>query len=317
MNRQLLSALAVLVIGSCVLAKAAEPTLKSPQPVIVTAVETAKPTTNSTPYQFPGKLVRVQMTGGTRNEVFVLENATLTPLNPMNGSEWFIVGTGIKNGPRLTSWCEGLEVHLNLRLVASYCPLTPEQWKDQQRIAPRPPAGSIPPPPKPATGSGTTPPKDTSPPLVPPQPTGPIPPLPQPAVAPPLPPTPPAVPIPTPPQPEAGPPLVLPTPQVVPNPLLPSQPAVAPSSASGIDAQLKAAQNERVKLLTQVVEILTEQHKVAAVDYSQVASAESDLCNALLDSTDEPEKRIPCSRSNLKGQTISSTYATDSTGQRQ
>ena len=40
------------------------------------------------------------------------------------------------------------------------------------------------------------------------------------------------------------------------------------------------------------MEIVTSQHKVAAVDYSQVASAESDLCNALLDSTDESEKRI-------------------------
>ncbi|MGA2256137.1 MAG: TolC family protein [Thermoguttaceae bacterium] len=63
--------------------------------------------------------------------------------------------------------------------------------------------------------------------------------------------------------------------------------------ATGINAaQLKAIQDERIKLLTQVVEILTSQYKVATVDYPQVASAESDLCNALLDSTDEPEKRV-------------------------
>ena len=214
-----------LVIGSCIVAKAADSTPNSPQPAIVTAVETAKPTTTTTPYQFPGKLVRVQMTGGTRNEVFVLENVALTPLNPMNGSEWFIVGTGIKNGPRLTSWCEGLEVHLNLRLVASYCPLTLEQWKAQQRVSPTPPAGPIPSPPQP----------------------------------------------------------------VVPQPTVPTHPAVSPTS--GINADLKAAQDELVKVLTQVVEVLTAQHQSGNADIAQVAAAASELCKALLDSTDEPAKR--------------------------
>ena len=298
MNRQLLSLAAMLVIGTCILAEAAEPELKSPPTLVLTAVETAKPSATNTPYQFPGKLVRVQMTGGARNEFFVLENATLTPLNPMNGSEWFLVGTGIKNGPRQTSWCEGLEVHLNLHLVASYCPLTPEQWKDQQRYAPRfGPSQTAPSQPT----SDTTAPAGANLPLVPIQPTagtdstpldGMIPLPPQTPAVPPIPPTRPAGPVPTTPGPEAGPPLVFPNPQVVPNPLLPIQPATGPSPTSGTDTQLKTAQDERVKLLTQVVEILTSQYKVATVDYSQVASAESDLCNAQLDSTDEPEKRI-------------------------
>ena len=63
--------------------------------------------------------------------------------------------------------------------------------------------------------------------------------------------------------------------------------------ASGDDAaELKALQNERIKLLTQVVDILASQYKVGTVDAPQLFSAETDLCNALLDSTDEPEKRI-------------------------
>jgi len=57
-------------------------------------------------------------------------------------------------------------------------------------------------------------------------------------------------------------------------------------------AELKALQDERIKLLTQTVEVLTGQYNVGAADIAQVATAESELCNALLDSTDEPEKRI-------------------------
>ena len=226
MNRQTTLVVAVFLVGTCISAKAADPAPKNPPTVILTAVEATKPSATTTPYQFPGKLVRVQMTGGTRNEFFVLENATLTPLNPMNGSEWFLVGTGIKNGPRQTSWCEGLEVHLNLHLVASYCPLTPEQWKEQQRSTPR-------------IGPGQS---------------------------------------------------------------VPSQPAAGPSAAQtiappagiapNIEAQLKTAQDERVKVLTQLVEALASQGKLGIVNADQVFSAETDLCNALLDSTDEPEKRV-------------------------
>ena len=70
--------------------------------------------------------------------------------------------------------------------------------------------------------------------------------------------------------------------------------AAAKVEASGDDAaQLKAAQAEQVKVLTQVVEILTEQQKTVSVDLvDQLFSAESGLCNAHLDSTDKPEKRI-------------------------
>jgi len=332
MKTNLLLAVVVLMSGACISAKAADPAPKKPPTAIFSAVEVTKPSATTTPYQFPGKLVRAQMTGGARNEFFVLENATLTPLNPMNGSEWFLVGTGIKNGPRQTSWCEGLEVHLNLHLVASYCPLTPEQWKEQQRSTPRfGPGQTV--PSQPATG--TIPQVVPKLPLVPIQPTTgtdstpldgmiPLPPQPlerqhivpdQSAVTPPssttlhegmipsLPLTPPTGPIPSTPGPEAGPPLVFPNPQVVPNPLLPipqvvqnlalpSQPAAVPPSASGIDAQLKTAQDERVKVLTQLVEALTSQGKLGIVNADQVFSAETDLCNALLDSSDEPEKRV-------------------------
>jgi len=197
-NRQLLLMVAALVIGSRILAAAAEPnttderlfengtaveaadpkdkndsrpvnviTVKaaeptannSEQPVYVTIVkasdpkatkvnvltarEEAKTPANNTP--FAGKIVRVQMTGGTRNEVFVLENVKLTTLK--GGSE-FLVGTCINDG----SPYEGLKVHLNLRLVASYIPMTPKQWKHFSEMRPRrpstgpfnPPAGNNP-----------------------------------------------------------------------------------------------------------------------------------------------------------------------------
>ena len=57
-------------------------------------------------------------------------------------------------------------------------------------------------------------------------------------------------------------------------------------------AQLKAAQNERIKVLTQLVEVLTEQYRVGTADFPQLFSAENELCNAQLDSTDEPAKRV-------------------------
>ena len=56
-------------------------------------------------------------------------------------------------------------------------------------------------------------------------------------------------------------------------------------------AELKAVQAERIKVLTQAVDVLTAQYMVGTVDFCQVAAAETDLCNALLDSTDDPDKR--------------------------
>jgi hypothetical protein len=75
--------------------------------------------------------------------------------------------------------------------------------------------------------------------------------------------------------------------------MVPAAAAEPQAKSSGNDAaQLKAAQEERINLLTQVVEILTAQYQAGTVDLAQVSSAENELCNALLDSTDEPEKRV-------------------------
>ena len=65
-----------------------------------------------------------------------------------------------------------------------------------------------------------------------------------------------------------------------------------PKTSDDDAAQLKAAQDERVKVLSQLVDVLTANYKLGLVGFAQVSSAENDLCNALLDSTDEPEKRV-------------------------
>ncbi|MGO9113444.1 MAG: hypothetical protein ACLP9L_29790 [Thermoguttaceae bacterium] len=308
MNRQLpLLVVAGLLIGKCGFADAAEPNADDPQPVNAPAVETAQPNssnstqpvvvtaaaaaernTNSPHNQFAGKIVRVQMKGATRNEVFMLENVRMTTLF---GREAFLVGTGIQDSPHQTSWCEGLEVHLNLHSVLSYMSMTPEQWKAKQQSAPRfGPSQSD--RPEPSAGSL----EGRIPPVPPTAPTGIIPSLPQPAAGPPLVPPQPTVPYGITPAPSAVPIPAPPTPQAAPSPVLPTQPnnptaPPAAGSAPSIDDQLKAAQDERVTLLSQIVEILTSQYKVGSADIAQVAAAENELCNALLDSTDEPERR--------------------------
>ena len=66
-----------------------------------------------------------------------------------------------------------------------------------------------------------------------------------------------------------------------------------PNKASDNDAgQLNALQNEQVKVLTQLVEGLAAQYKSGSIRVAEVCSAENELCNALYDATDEPEKRI-------------------------
>ena len=272
MNRPLLLLMVpLLLIGSCIVAVAADPSANS-----------------NTPHQFPGKIVRVKMTG---DEVFVLENVALTtlylpsPTGLPQASENFLVGTCIKNGPHQTSWCEGMEVHLNLRSVSSYLPMTPEQWKDKQRATPtsatvlpnalpQPQArlNPIPPPPKPLEHK----------PIAPNQPAPIVP-----AAGPSLVPYQPAIPNPT-----------LPSPQVVPTPVPPTQPTnpTAPPAAAiapTIDAApLKALQAERVKVLKQLVEISVAQYRVGTVDFNQLSSAQNEWCDAQLDSMDEPEKRV-------------------------
>ena len=57
-------------------------------------------------------------------------------------------------------------------------------------------------------------------------------------------------------------------------------------------AQRKAAQDERITVLTQLLQVMTSQHDSGTADVAQVCSAEKELCDALLDSTDNPEKRV-------------------------
>jgi len=69
--------------------------------------------------------------------------------------------------------------------------------------------------------------------------------------------------------------------------------AVSPASNQSTTKEgPKTAQAERVKILNALVEMLSSQYKSGNVDLAQVCSAENELCNALLDSTDDPEKRV-------------------------
>jgi hypothetical protein len=73
----------------------------------------------------------------------------------------------------------------------------------------------------------------------------------------------------------------------------PAMAAEPPSNASDDDAAgLKAAREERVKVLTELVDLLRSQYKIGKADPAQVFSAETDLCNAQLDLTDDAAKRI-------------------------
>ena len=65
-----------------------------------------------------------------------------------------------------------------------------------------------------------------------------------------------------------------------------------PKTSDNDATALKALQEERIKVLTQLVEVLTGEYRVSTVGFNQLFSAENELCNALLDSTDEPAKRV-------------------------
>ena len=71
-------------------------------------------------------------------------------------------------------------------------------------------------------------------------------------------------------------------------------PAAEPRSKADNNgaAQLKTLRDERVKVLTHVVDMLTAQYKIGFIGSAQLASAETDLCNALLDSTEESATRV-------------------------
>ena len=69
--------------------------------------------------------------------------------------------------------------------------------------------------------------------------------------------------------------------------------AITSTPSSGDDAaQLKAAQDERVKVLTQLVEAGNEELKLGVARIDQVVAAENELSNAVLTSTDKPDTKI-------------------------
>ena len=75
--------------------------------------------------------------------------------------------------------------------------------------------------------------------------------------------------------------------------LIPATAAERQSKASNDDAaQLKAALDERIKVLTQLVDVVTSQYQAGVVDSTQLFSAANALCGAQLDATEDPEKRI-------------------------
>ena len=76
----------------------------------------------------------------------------------------------------------------------------------------------------------------------------------------------------------------------VPPPAAAAEPAA--KASNDVAAEIKAARGERIKVLADIVEIVTSQYKAATADFAQVFSAENDLYNARLDATDDPEKRI-------------------------
>jgi hypothetical protein len=69
--------------------------------------------------------------------------------------------------------------------------------------------------------------------------------------------------------------------------------AAEPQPKAGDDAaELKAAQQERIKVLDQAVQILTSQYQVGTAEFGQLRAAETEYYAAQLDSTDDPKERI-------------------------
>jgi phosphohistidine phosphatase SixA len=69
--------------------------------------------------------------------------------------------------------------------------------------------------------------------------------------------------------------------------------SAAEPKANGDDAaQLKAAQEERIKTLAEVVEMTRGQAKLGTADVIQVFAVENELCNARLDATENPETKV-------------------------
>jgi len=73
-----------------------------------------------------------------------------------------------------------------------------------------------------------------------------------------------------------------------------------PKAANDDAAQLKAAMEERIKVLTGAEQILEAQYRVGTVAFGQLVAVERDLRNAELESCDEPAKRIGLLEKHLK-----------------
>jgi hypothetical protein len=79
-------------------------------------------------------------------------------------------------------------------------------------------------------------------------------------------------------------------------------PVIAAQPKAGNDdaAQLKAALEERIKVLTRAEEILQSQYKQGTVDFATLVAVDKELCKAELDTYDEPAKRISLLEKHLK-----------------
>lgn len=102
-----------LVVGSCILVEAAEPSAS-----------------NNTDNEFAGKIVQVHTATGA----YTLENVKLIRV----GGQSFLSGTGVKRTKDESQreqptvfrrdWWQGLPLRVNVSFVVAYCPMTPEQW---------------------------------------------------------------------------------------------------------------------------------------------------------------------------------------------
>ena len=65
-----------------------------------------------------------------------------------------------------------------------------------------------------------------------------------------------------------------------------------PKAGNDDAAQLKVAQEERIKIFEVLLRSVTSQYKAGIVSYAELYPAQRELCNAKLDATDDPDKRI-------------------------
>ena len=69
-------------------------------------------------------------------------------------------------------------------------------------------------------------------------------------------------------------------------------PIIAAAPQPNDAAQLKAAQEERIKIFEVLLKSVTSRYKAGILSYAELYPAQRELCNAKLDATDDPDKRI-------------------------